>query len=77
MTTSITDMAGCSVEFPGRVIAALAIDADLSKKTGGEFITAELAAEYGITDIDGSIVPSARPTRGSPIWQPVVKGTKA
>lgn len=62
---------GCSPEFPGRVIAALATDPRLMARSGGTFITAELAAEYGIVDIDGKIIPSLREARGSPIWQPV------
>ncbi len=61
----------CSPEFPGRVIAALACDRDLMRLTGGTFITAELAAEYGITDIDGKVIPSLRAERGAPIWSPV------
>jgi NAD(P)-dependent dehydrogenase (short-subunit alcohol dehydrogenase family) len=60
MTTSITSMTGSSVEHPGRVIAALAADPDLMKRTGGTFITTEVAMEYGITDIDGRVIPSAR-----------------
>ncbi len=71
MTISITSMVGSSVEYPGRVIAALATDPDIMKRSGGEFVTAELALEFGITDVDGSIIPSARATRGSPIWQPI------
>ncbi|PXW35587.1 UNVERIFIED_CONTAM: NAD(P)-dependent dehydrogenase (short-subunit alcohol dehydrogenase family) [Williamsia faeni] len=62
---------GCSPEYPGRVIAALATDPDLLKRTGGTFITAELGEEYGIKDIDGRSIPSLRATRGSPIWSPV------
>ena len=61
----------CSPEFPGRVIAALAADANVIRHTGGTFITAELAQEYGVTDIDGRTIPSLRERRGSPIWQPV------
>lgn len=71
MTKSITQMQGSSVEHPGRVIAALAADPDVMKRSGGEFITAELAQEYGITDVDGSVIASARASRGSPIWKPV------
>jgi NAD(P)-dependent dehydrogenase (short-subunit alcohol dehydrogenase family) len=71
MTKSITNMKGASVEHPGRVIAALATDPDIMKRSGGEFITNELAMVYGITDVDGSIIPSARATRGSPIWKPI------
>jgi NAD(P)-dependent dehydrogenase (short-subunit alcohol dehydrogenase family) len=62
---------GCSPEFPGRIIAALAHDPDVMKRTGGTFITAELAQAYGITDIDGRVIPSLRTTRGSPIWPPL------
>ena len=41
------------------------------KRSGGTFINAELAREYGITDIDGRVIPSLREQRGSPIWKPV------
>ncbi len=71
MTSSITSMQGSSVEHPGRVIAAMAADPDIMKRSGGEFVTAELAQEYGIADVDGSVIASARATRGSPIWKPV------
>ncbi|MFM5930251.1 MAG: SDR family NAD(P)-dependent oxidoreductase [Novosphingobium sp.] len=73
MTTSITSMTGSTVEHPGRVIAALAADPDVMKRSGGEFVTAELAQEYGVTDVDGAVIPSARATRGSPIWQPIAE----
>jgi hypothetical protein len=71
MTASITNMTGSSVEHPGRVIVAMATDPDIMKRSGGEYITAELAQEYGVTDVDGSVIPSARATRGSPIWKPI------
>ncbi len=58
----------CTPEFPGRVIAALATDPDLLTRTGGTYITAELAAHYGVTDVGGATVPSLRDTRGAPIW---------
>jgi NAD(P)-dependent dehydrogenase (short-subunit alcohol dehydrogenase family) len=62
---------GSSVEFPGRVIAALLADPGILARSGGTFITAELALQYGITDIDGSVPPSLREQRGSPIYSPV------
>jgi NAD(P)-dependent dehydrogenase (short-subunit alcohol dehydrogenase family) len=62
---------GSSVEFPGRVIAALAKDPNILNRTGGTHIAAELAREYGVTDIDGNVPPSLRSQRGSPIWAPV------
>ncbi len=62
---------GCSPEYPGRVIAALATDPALMTRSGGTFITAELARDYDITDIDGTVIPSLRATRGEPIWSPV------
>ncbi|MDH4039015.1 MAG: SDR family NAD(P)-dependent oxidoreductase [Gammaproteobacteria bacterium] len=61
----------CSPEFPGRVIAALANDPGAMRHSGGTLITAELAREYDITDIDGKVIPSLRETRGAPIWAPV------
>lgn len=61
----------CSPEFPGRVIAALAADPKVMTRSGGTFITAEVAADYCITDIDGKVVPSLRAERGSPIWHPI------
>jgi 3,4-dihydroxy-2-butanone 4-phosphate synthase len=60
-----------SVEFPGRVIAALATDPEVMKRSGGTFIAAELAQEYGVTDISGTAPPSLRAQRGSPLWSPV------
>lgn len=62
---------GCTPEFPGRVIAALAVDTNLATRSGGTFITAELAHEYGIKDVDGKVVPSLRSSRGAPIWSPI------
>ncbi|HTZ71242.1 MAG TPA: SDR family NAD(P)-dependent oxidoreductase [Acetobacteraceae bacterium] len=59
---------GSSIEFPGRVIAALARDPDVLKRSGGTYIASELAVEYGVTDIDGKAPPSLRAQRGSPIW---------
>jgi hypothetical protein len=64
---------GCSPEHPGRVIAALATDPAIMKRSGGTFITAEVAQDYGITDIDGKVVPSLRAERGSPIWHPIAE----
>ena len=69
---TVTDpLVGCTPEFPGRVIAALAKDPDLIKRTGGTFITAELAQDYAVKDIDGKVIPSLRDKRGAPIWTPV------
>ncbi|HYL78665.1 MAG TPA: SDR family NAD(P)-dependent oxidoreductase [Bryobacteraceae bacterium] len=42
-----------SPEFIGRVIAALAIDPQLQNRTGKVLVTATVAAELGVTDIDG------------------------
>jgi NAD(P)-dependent dehydrogenase (short-subunit alcohol dehydrogenase family) len=75
MTQSIVTnpAVGCSPEFPGRVIGALASDPDIMRRSGGTFITAELADEYGITDIDGRRIPSLRAERGGPIWKPIAE----
>jgi 3,4-dihydroxy-2-butanone 4-phosphate synthase len=71
MASQLNSAAGSSVEFPGRVIAALAKDPNVMKRSGGTFISAELAQEYGITDVDGKVIPSLRAQRGSPLWMPV------
>lgn len=71
-TQTVTDPAvGSSIEFPGRVIAALAADPDIMTRSGGTHIAAELALEYGVTDIDGTTPPSLRAQRGSPLYGPV------
>jgi NAD(P)-dependent dehydrogenase (short-subunit alcohol dehydrogenase family) len=62
---------GSSIEFPGRVIAALAKDPDIMKRSGGTYIAAEAASEYGVTDVDGKVPPSLREQRGSPLYSPV------
>ncbi len=71
MTTSITGQKGSSVEHPGRVIAAMAVDPKIMARSGATYITAEIADDYGVTDIDGSRVQSMRESRGSPVWGPV------
>jgi NAD(P)-dependent dehydrogenase (short-subunit alcohol dehydrogenase family) len=71
MAAQLNAAAGSSPEFPGRVIAALAADPEILAKTGGTFINAELAAEYGVTDIDGHTILSLRAERGAPIFGPV------
>ncbi|WP_334183771.1 SDR family NAD(P)-dependent oxidoreductase [Novosphingobium sp.] len=68
MASQLNSAVGSSPEFPGRVIAALAMDPEVKGRSGGTFINAELAAEYGVTDKDGHAVPSLRETRGSPLW---------
>ncbi len=69
---TVTDPAvGSSIEFPGRVIAALVNDSNIMQRSGGTFITAELAQQYGVTDIDGKVPPSLRAQRGSPIYSPI------
>lgn len=42
-----------SPQFIGRVIAALAADPDIMKKSGRVLVAAQEALEYGIPDIDG------------------------
>lgn len=68
---------GCSPEFPGRVISALAADPQVMSRSGGTFITAELASEYGVTDVDGTVVPSMRAERGSPVWAPITQSERS
>jgi NAD(P)-dependent dehydrogenase (short-subunit alcohol dehydrogenase family) len=71
MTSSITGQLGSTVEHPGRVIAAMAADPDIMKRSGATYITAELADEYGVTDSDGRRIESMRAKRGSPLWKPI------
>ncbi len=42
-----------SMEFQGRAVAGLAADPALMEKSGKVFTSADLALEYGFTDIDG------------------------
>jgi NAD(P)-dependent dehydrogenase (short-subunit alcohol dehydrogenase family) len=71
MASELNSAVGSSIEFPGRVIAALAKDPAIMARSGGTFINAELAQEYGIVDIDGRMIPSLREERGAPLWRPV------
>jgi NAD(P)-dependent dehydrogenase (short-subunit alcohol dehydrogenase family) len=71
MASQLNAVAGSSPEFPGRVIAALVKDPNVMAKSGGTYINAELAEEYGVTDIDGRQIVSLREERGSPLWGPV------
>jgi len=43
-----------SAQFIGRAISALASDSGILKKTGQILVAADLAKEYGFTDIDGT-----------------------
>src|SRR5262249_30287469 len=49
-----------SPQFIGRAVAALAADADVARHNGRALVVAELAAEYGFTDLDGSVPTSLR-----------------
>lgn len=46
---------GESAEFAGRAVAALAADKDVMRKSGQLLLVAELAREYGFTDVDGRV----------------------
>lgn len=71
MAAQLNSAVGSSPEFPGRVIAALLADPKLIEKSGGTYINAELAKQYGITDVDGKVIPSLREERGAPLWSAV------
>lgn len=73
MTNSIAGQTGSSVEHPGRLIAAMATDPAIMKRSGATYITAELAHKYGITDIDGRQIETMREKRGSPLWEPIAE----
>src|SRR5256885_7843010 len=51
---------GESAQFSGRAVAALAADPDVLSKSGQALVVAELAREYGFTDVDGRLPPSLR-----------------
>jgi NAD(P)-dependent dehydrogenase (short-subunit alcohol dehydrogenase family) len=55
-----------SPEFTGRVIAALYDAPDLLGFSGRSLIGAEIGAELGVTDIDGTAPASLRSTLGAP-----------
>jgi NAD(P)-dependent dehydrogenase (short-subunit alcohol dehydrogenase family) len=57
-----------SAQFTGRIIAALLADPGIMRRTGRVYIGAELAREYGVTDIDGSSPISRRAELGGPPW---------
>ncbi len=46
-----------SVEYIGRAVAALAGDSKALKKSGRIHFVADLAKEYGFTDVDGRYIP--------------------
>lgn len=43
-----------STRLVGRAVVALATDPDVASKSGGAYTVAELAVEYGFSDVDGS-----------------------
>jgi NAD(P)-dependent dehydrogenase (short-subunit alcohol dehydrogenase family) len=55
-----------SPQFAGRVIAALYGAADRASRSGKVYYAAELALEYGVTDVDGAQPPSHRAFLGDP-----------
>jgi NAD(P)-dependent dehydrogenase (short-subunit alcohol dehydrogenase family) len=50
-----------SPEYLGRAVAALAADDNVLAKTGKIHFVADLAREYGFTDIDGRLIPRFNP----------------
>ncbi|KAK0393397.1 hypothetical protein QR680_000189 [Steinernema hermaphroditum] len=56
---------GETPEFVGRAVVALANDRNAVKKSGRILITADLASEYGFTDIDGSTPMNMRNVNGA------------
>jgi NAD(P)-dependent dehydrogenase (short-subunit alcohol dehydrogenase family) len=55
-----------SAEYPGRVIAALAASPTRMDYSGQVVVSAELGAELGVTDIDGTSPASPRDMLGAP-----------
>jgi NAD(P)-dependent dehydrogenase (short-subunit alcohol dehydrogenase family) len=50
-----------TTEYLGRAVAALAADANVLEKTGKILFVADLAREYGFTDVDGRLIPRFYP----------------
>jgi NAD(P)-dependent dehydrogenase (short-subunit alcohol dehydrogenase family) len=48
-------------EYLGRAVAALAADRKVMEKTGSIHFVADLAQEYGFTDVDGRFIPKFNP----------------
>jgi NAD(P)-dependent dehydrogenase (short-subunit alcohol dehydrogenase family) len=46
--------------FPGRAVVALASDPEVRRRSGRAFWVADLAREYGFTDVDGRIPDAAK-----------------
>jgi hypothetical protein len=49
-----------SPEFVGRAVVALADDPEVARHSGRCLVAAELAADYGFTDVDGRRPVTAR-----------------
>jgi NAD(P)-dependent dehydrogenase (short-subunit alcohol dehydrogenase family) len=49
-----------SPQFTGRAVAALAADPTIMQRSGGVYVVAALAQQYGFTDIDGTQPQPAR-----------------
>lgn len=64
---------GESVEFCGRIIDALARDPKLLERSGRTLISAEIAAELGVVDIDGRRPVSRREKLGDPLEPSTVR----
>jgi NAD(P)-dependent dehydrogenase (short-subunit alcohol dehydrogenase family) len=62
---------GCTPDYQGRVIAALAADPQIMARSGGTFISSEVGEAYGVTDTDGGRPTSLRGTLRPPLWEPV------
>lgn len=59
-------------EFVGRVVAALATDPDILNRSGQTLVCAEVAADYDVTEADGSTPASHRAAfGGGPLFGPV------
>ncbi|WP_300681890.1 SDR family NAD(P)-dependent oxidoreductase [Nocardioides sp.] len=78
LASGVRDIAGVPVddaetpELQGRVLAALLADPALAERTGTAVITAELAAEYGLTEPGGARPVSPRLMfGGGPLYDPL------
>lgn len=78
MKSGLNEIAGVSIrdvetpELQGRVLAAVAADPDLPRRSGEALLTAELAAEYRVSEPDGGTPVSPRAMFGEgPLYRPI------
>jgi NAD(P)-dependent dehydrogenase (short-subunit alcohol dehydrogenase family) len=65
VAAGLGEAAGETPLYAGRVVAALAADAQVARFTGRVLHVTDLARDYGVTDLDGSQPPRYQPLTGA------------